>query len=182
MIIVHSWLHAHAIICSWLYTHGYPIQEQEAMHFIFIQNAGVIFTKVRLVFFWHWLPPIHREEGSCDTQCTFCSNSKKLAIESLFFNNRGIIMPVFTSRISSHMHSWSKLQHGFLPLHSVIWPLKSCRKDIVYLQLVPNYVHVWVVHSVNPDQQLFIAHSFEMGKCIQCQQTLSLCKEVAMPD
>ena len=32
--------------------------------------------------------------------------------------------------------------------------IKSCRKDIVNLQLLPDYVHVYVqsVHSVNPTQ------------------------------
>ena len=70
------------------------------------------------------------------------------------------------------MHNDTKLQHGFLLPHLAIHPYISCRKDIANSQLVPDYVHMWFVHSTNP--ALFIAHSFGTEKCIQCHQTLSL--------
>ena len=47
------------------------------------------------------------------------------------------------------MHNDTELQHDFLLLHLAIQPLKSYRKYIVDLQLVPDYIRMRFVHSVN---------------------------------
>ena len=92
------------------------------------------------------------EENSLALPHTFAERKGLVTLKFLFQNSKnfatGSLHSLITgyNQINNGQHllatctmtpSWSKLQHGFLPLHLAIRPWRSYRKDIVNSQQIP---------------------------------------------
>ena len=86
----------------------------------------------------------------------------------------------------SHMHNDSVTPSFSMAfcrhVHLAILTLKICRKDIVDLHLVPNYLHVQFVHSVNLPNNFLLHIPLEQNMYRVSPYPYLLCEEVVMPD